>query len=690
MSRLRTVIVVVLLFSAVPAWATEAERVLHEAFLSYCGTVTPPPEICTNYPSLAHQYLVLDVLCPATGSAFCSDFTDAHNQTGGNTLAPLVLALDHETGRWSTHNRLAGAGMTRVKLDVAGEPTVSLARDERVTLVVENTNPLLYGAVAGKPTEVDTPELATIQKLLSALGGNIASFIRVLGATDVAKAAAGTALKDYSDELKVFAEELEKVLVAVECRAGQTAVQTSRAVTFIQSLELGKSGEYLLKPPTPSNCPATATVLASEVANAFDQLQTLLFAPQDRPEDCAARLDAFRAMATADPADPAKVRTAISGFEQVAPCSSTKLDKWMSTGVGDIKELLEEAAAALIEMRANAAELAQLEAVAKPIPEQKQRRDELRKEKAEAEKLEREKLKTMRKLLATERKAENEILEASNLARQVASLRKDAEAILAKRDDVHKAAAQVEVFERRLDRYRIGAIQTCGSPPVDCINSASIDPRLILEPQLKDVRQTKIQKHSVTVKPDSPYASKVVATRPAELKGDYQLDSVLRGLWGISASVIYTDLASPTFAAVTSEDDTSEDDAEKKVIALTDETTRAGEIAILADFRLGRWLACRKAPSQCGSKSRLFGVEFGARVGDDPAFFAGISLRPSRSWRLGLGYTYQQVKELRKGQEPGQVVASTDDIRTRDVFEGELYISLSFALESLSLFSSGD
>jgi hypothetical protein len=674
---------------------TAAEKALEDAFSLYCEALEGVDKQCSGEISLARKYLTLAAVCGATSPEIhCQEFHDAGTSAEGHEkLAPLVLALDHRTGRWHLRHRLQGADEHRVEFSVAGEPTVSLAGNERIVVIVENTNPLLYSMVAAKPSEEDVPELSSIKKLLTTLGGGIASYLKVVGDSAVAGAASGDPLGDYTKELVVFVEGLEVPLSMVECRVGEVAVQTSRAIAFIQAVELGQDGTYHLEPPSPPQCVAggshTQLPKTEAVAAAFDMVQLLLFSPRHRPETCAARLEAAHTVVTADPADQAKVRAATSAFEKTLPCGVELLDEALEKMVAEVEEPLNEAEAAMVEVRAHATELKELEDLKTPTAAQKERLRVLREEKAAGSLVQEKFLEAMRLALSDERAYAGRLLEAAKLARMVVDIRKEAEGIVAKRDDVLKATAQLEVFERRLLRHQLYTFQ-CPDPQDGsqvvkrCVKPGHLDDRLILEPQLKDVRVTKIQKHAVTVKPDSLYAAKVVATRPAEVTAAYSLDSALRGLWGISASVVYTGLSSPTFGAVTSEDDPM-----RKVIAITDETSRAGELALLADFRLGRWLACRSTYDNCRSRSQLFGVELGAGLGDDPAFLAGISLRPSRSWRLGFGYTYQQVKELR-GQVLSQEVASGDDIRTRDHFEGDWYISLSFALESMTLFASGD
>lgn len=678
---------------------TAPAKLLEEAFNSYCGTLNSKPADCQSGANVspARQYLILEEVCAKNSSdAHCQNFEQAKNADA--TLEPLVLVLNHETGRWVAGNRLADQAQARIKYDVAGQPTVSLARKERIVVVVDNTNPLLYGAVPGKPTEEDVPELETIQKLLTTVGGGISGLLKTFKQKEALPkiATATPKLEDYLTEIEGSAKALQTALKDTECKVGQTTSQTGRVVSFIQDVELGTSSEYVLKPRTPPACSSCCDVdrlKAMDVSKAFQALEVQVFSPQDRPESCRVFLKAARDVILADPAKPSKVKEAVDKYNKTAPggCPGDLRDA-IEDELSQIKLESKAIEKKILKIGKLTAELAPLESMAQPTDADKARIAQLKEQKTKAED---EKLRAQANLaqaLDDEADFAEQLQEAIHLGDSLASFREAAEAILAKRDETQKAAAQIEVFERRMEKYRRGPIEQCSSNSsnVPCIKSAALDLRFILEPQLKDVRQAKIQKHSVTVKPDSPYATKVVAARPAEVKGEYALDSVLRGLWGISASVIYTDLDSPTFGAVAAEGE-EEGDEEKMVIAVTDETTRAGDIALLADFRLARWLACRKSYSNCApGKYNWFGVEFGAGVSDEPAFFAGISLRPSRSWRVGLGYTYQQVKELQDGFMLGQEVASTEDIQQRDTFEGAFYVSLSFALDSLRLFSAGD
>jgi len=80
------------------------------------------------------------------------------------------------------------------------------------------------------------------------------------------------------------------------------------------------------------------------------------------------------------------------------------------------------------------------------------------------------------------------------------------------------------------------------------------------------------------------------------------------------------------------------------------------------------------------------GVQIGAALSsDNPAVHTGGVFEVARYARFGAGVTFQRVTRL-DGQQIGDPVSSSDDIRTRDRFERGWYVSFAFALDSLSLF----
>jgi len=120
-----------------------------------------------------------------------------------------------------------------------------------------------------------------------------------------------------------------------------------------------------------------------------------------------------------------------------------------------------------------------------------------------------------------------------------------------------------------------------------------------------------------------------------------------------------------------------------KVITKTDEKTRAGELALLANFGVIGWLAPEAPPL-----IRRIGIEVGSTVDvNKPAFFLGLSVPLTRFVRIGGGFTSQRVTQLDDSNKIGSEVANTDAIKKRQGFENGRYLSLSISLGSIGLFN---
>jgi hypothetical protein len=171
-----------------------------------------------------------------------------------------------------------------------------------------------------------------------------------------------------------------------------------------------------------------------------------------------------------------------------------------------------------------------------------------------------------------------------------------------------------------------------------------------------------------------------VASRPAQSKLTYKAAWRHERLLGVGAGTIYTPLADPKWSAGPDSDDP---DA-KTVVKKSDEENRSGKVVLFLNWRLAQhvYAPARTWPARPG-------LEFGLGVSQpsDMALFAGGSLEIGRYMRLGGGWTWQKVKTL-NGQEEGVTEVSKDaDIRTKDDFRGDWYVSLSLAIDSLKFFS---
>lgn len=188
----------------------------------------------------------------------------------------------------------------------------------------------------------------------------------------------------------------------------------------------------------------------------------------------------------------------------------------------------------------------------------------------------------------------------------------------------------------------------------------------------------KVQSHEVVMKADTPYLKELSLARGAEEKRPYKLESATGQLLGYGIGLTYTPLHESTYAAVTVPGTST------KVIAETKRETRAGD--------LGAFLSYRFTEHRPAARRHVRPtVDFGVGVTSDrPAFFLGGGLEILRAGRIGFGWTAQRISDLAENQTPDvTIVSSTDDIKTVKRFDtGTYYLSVTFALDSLSLFNS--
>ena len=233
--------------------------------------------------------------------------------------------------------------------------------------------------------------------------------------------------------------------------------------------------------------------------------------------------------------------------------------------------------------------------------------------------------------------------------------------VLAKAAAINLAAAVLDAAERRYADNLIGGV-----------------PRMWFEvtPPSNDVSWDVIRTYPVSIAADAPYADQVALAHPAKSATGYALASTSSRLFGVDVGVTATNIVDREFAAVA-------DPAQpkQKVIEQTGQTNRSGQFGIFLDY----WLVQRWHESAEYWPIRP-GLQIGAALSsDNPAVHAGGVFEVARYARFGAGVTFQRVTRL-DGQQIGDPVSSSDDIRTRDRFERGWYVSFAFALDSLSLF----
>lgn len=117
------------------------------------------------------------------------------------------------------------------------------------------------------------------------------------------------------------------------------------------------------------------------------------------------------------------------------------------------------------------------------------------------------------------------------------------------------------------------------------------------------------------------------------------------------------------------------------VIAPSERERRSGEVAMFVSY----------LPDRLQRGGLSFGPQLGVGLDDDhPALYAGAALSLGRYLNLSGGWSWQEVEDLVRGQAPGTVVTSKDDIRTRKGFVDDWYVSLAITLDDLPFFGGGD
>ncbi|HEY3053143.1 MAG TPA: hypothetical protein VGK04_07115, partial [Thermoanaerobaculia bacterium] len=161
-----------------------------------------------------------------------------------------------------------------------------------------------------------------------------------------------------------------------------------------------------------------------------------------------------------------------------------------------------------------------------------------------------------------------------------------------------------------------------------------------------------------------------VRTTPIEKK----VDVTSTTKWGLGAGVIYTPLEEKSWKAVPDPNNPAQ-----KVIGKPSRSTRAGQIALLANLHPG-W-------ATIGRYVR-YGLQFGAGTDTSkPSFFLGGSVDLGRWFRIGGGRTWQRVPALVEG-ETELVTPVTDTVPTRETFRSKYYIALSISLDGIPLFNT--
>jgi hypothetical protein len=191
---------------------------------------------------------------------------------------------------------------------------------------------------------------------------------------------------------------------------------------------------------------------------------------------------------------------------------------------------------------------------------------------------------------------------------------------------------------------------------------------------------SRIRTFPLTISPQAAIKTELGYDDADDVSSSYKIGHRQSTLFGVGVGLTLTPLASPTWKAVPAPGDPA-----RKVVGRTGADIRSGQVALFANYRLLQAVA----PATAGWIVKP-GVEAGiAASTDNPGAFLGASFEVLRALRIGVGVTRQRVKALDGQIEGVTIVGSTDEIKTRDVFTNARYVSITFALDTLSLFSTG-
>ena len=575
---------------------------LDAAFKAYCAAEKTTTDACLVSPSAGVEWLILDSICPTSGASkipYCDDFNEVRTAT-----EPAVLAYNHETARWTLVQ--TGRGAARMTLDANGVPTVYTPSIGRLTVVVDHTNPLLYGYSVGSVTATPIAALADLTTIVGALGTVLQGQIAAIGRTEaVPKSVTGDVpLTLYEGYLLELLKAMAAALADLNGDVRRYQVVSRDFVSCAQKLEFGLATTCTTAIPRPDELPDLEAKL-----NAVDAALNALRAAY---EPCMSVFHAFTDFADGPTAtNPQPSRALYSRFQQFAEAGCVPAS-------AVITRQLQPQAKALNDTTGNAGGNAAALTAARE---------------------------TAQRLKALD----------------PSTAMSDTDKVLSKRSDLLKTSYATRASARRFHKFLLPNGKVLSWFWIDAPGGP--------------VSWQNVYTHPVTVSADATYKD-VVTFSKGDKATQYKVGSARANALGIGVGVVYTPLTEATWGAIADPSSSS-----GKIIAKTDTSTRAGQVALFADYKF--------LPAFVGSsvqwRVKPF-VQFGAGLSTTPQAYLGGGLEFFKALRVSGGWTYQRFKVL-NGQTEGMSVSSKDDIKTTDHFDGGKYVAVSFALDAISLFS---
>jgi hypothetical protein len=556
-----------------------------------------------------------------------------------------------------------GCALEKIDLetDLDGKPRLSLGSKDRLLAVVYNTNPMLYTVEPGKTEEADVEGVTELKQLAGLLGGNISNALRLI---DRFQPPAEPSVAALVADAHTIRQSLSNILArkAAAQRANLVELDAKR-----RNLESLTSDLDVVTLEVRSYMRAVENRLKVErTINKIDRLTDLSRKIDD------AGLELGKAKNAALESSCQTSYTAASGalLRKLAGFSQKDKPQEEADFAKDLRSLEDE---------------------------------NLQVDRCDDE--EQDALAELHDWLSTHSPADHpdkdpdlkalksDIDGYLELIQKLATVKTQSAELLAKVSAAAKLAESLQGLATREARYISKDDQSVQKAPV-CSLSAGIIEIFSGDPK---VRILKFQKRKFTLKADAPLASDLERHHQDNLVDvGFELDSKWINDFSLGFGVVYhTDTVNPKWSAVADTrhpQPAGSTTPAPKYIGRTDEESLSGDPLLVLSY----------VPQQ-PERFLRWGVDVGGSLNTDhPGLLLGVSTSLGKFVRLGGGWSWTRVKELRPDQmelrylangdvDPASTVVTADtDIRQRDKYNGDLYFSLTFSLDALPFFKPAE
>jgi hypothetical protein len=613
---------------------------------------------------------------------------------------PMALIYNHRQGQWSDKNGGFEAQRRKIKIDpVLLIPVAELATNDRVGIIITETNPLLFLANRGDAKEENIDQVKALEQLLSLLGPALAKttadVVLAKAATERVltnfqqlsvkplsewRAADRDALSRYaaysskpptdvtlknialmaSEDRVIFLNDLQKIkdwTAAAETALDPVKMRLESLVTQRRWLQV--AAQRLERGPAQLEGKLDPTLEdPASWRSAFQKLDEQSRAVKSLGS-CASVFEAFGAVVSAKTEEPVTVSSAATRFMQFFNDGSQNPDPGVCAELDYDARLLES-----VQTIQKAAQPAAREPTNAAL------------------------IKALREAQADAREGHLEtVLVLLRLIAQLEANRQGIKEVVGKEEDTRKASLVLGLVGARA---RDAGVRTFD-------NKLLVTNRIYVMDEVYGSSATKIRTTPLKIALNSQSTESVPTERPKEVTTSYRF--VRRGLDRLTFGVgmiASTPASSTTYTAVDPDPSTNEASTttttvtpvtgtvqvttvshpELKAIREKDRQPRSGSYALFVNERL------------IGRPAFGAGVQFGvATSSDNPAFLFGFSANVSEFVTVGFGQGRFRVKRLAADQMGVDVrVLNSDEIRLDTNWIRARYLSISVNISGLPLF----